>query len=613
MLNYILGKNIAFYIREHRGLVVISMLLATLASLFVVVPALLVQPIIDEGMKLGNDPVSWQIPWIEFDSGSWLSWRQTKRVIVDNVSPNRLLIILSFLIFISVLLKSVTEYFSELSATAFSNRAVRKLRIDLFNKFTSQPLEFHHKRKAGELVGRATADVDTLQKRIVHILVGLIKYPLSALVFLIYLFAKNYQMTLLIFLIGPIIIGLIRLFGRKLKKNSAKVQDAIAGVTSAFQESLICLKVIQSFCREPKEERKFKKLADNLYKRTMKWTRWDLGTSPAMDTAVFFILPAVLIFGKMYFEHTLGELMAMAYALSRVYGPVKKLAKVHNSIKTLQGATKRIFNIMNTPPAIQDKNNAEKLLRHQTSIEFRNVSFGYYPNELVLKNISLKINAGEMVAFVGTTGAGKSTLVDLIPRLYDVGQGNICIDDIDIRNVTLASLRGQIGIVNQETLLFHMTIAQNIGYGNDDFDMDKIIAAAKVANAHDFIMKQPNGYNTIVGDQGVLLSGGQRQRISIARAILINPAILILDEAASALDSESEKLVQKAIENLLGSRTILAVAHRLSTILKSDRIFVLEDGRIVESGNLQELLGINGRFRQLYDMQFQNNVDHAPL
>ncbi|RLB12664.1 MAG: ABC transporter ATP-binding protein, partial [Deltaproteobacteria bacterium] len=242
--------------------------------------------------------------------------------------------------------------------------------------------------------------------------------------------------------------------------------------------------------------------------------------------------------------------------------------------------------------------------RHRGSIEFDNVRFGYNAADLVLRGVSFKIRAGEMVAFVGSTGAGKSTLLDLIPRFYDVTAGAIRIDGMDIRDVTLKSLRRQIGIVNQDILLFHDTIANNIRYGNPSKGMNEVIEAAKAANAHEFIMAQPKGYDTVVGDQGTLLSGGQKQRIAIARALLTDPAILILDEAASALDAESERLVQETIERLHGTRTILIVAHRLSTILRADQIYVLEGGRIIESGSLEDLLALNGRFRQLHDLQF---------
>jgi subfamily B ATP-binding cassette protein MsbA len=413
---------------------------------------------------------------------------------------------------------------------------------------------------------------------------------------------------LLIFIVGPIVIGMIRLFGRKVKKHATKVQDATADVTSAYQETILCLKVVHGFFRGDYEVKKFRGLADELYKRVMRWNRWDLGIGPIMDVTGFLVLPVLLIVGKMYFHHTLGELVSMIYAFSRVYTPLRKLARVNNRLKTLQGATERVFSIMNTTPDILERPDARILPKHNKSIEFEGVHFAYSPGDPVLKNISFKVEAGDMVAFVGSTGAGKSTLLDLIPRFYDVTGGRIMIDGLDIRDVTLESLRRQIGIVNQETILFHDTIANNIHYGDPEQNTEGIPAAAKMANAHDFIMAQPKGYETVIGDQGSMLSGGQRQRLSIARAILINPSILMLDEAASALDAESERLVQAAIENLQGGPTILVVAHRLSTIMKADRIHVLEDGRIVESGTREELIALNGRFRQLCDMQYRKGT-----
>jgi len=606
MLNFILGKEIASYVRLHRGMVVCALILTAISTFFIVIPAYLLQPFIDEGMKSGSDPVSWKIPWIVFDSDSWLSWHRTERVIVEKITPNSLLVILTLVTFASVVCKSITVYLSELSAAAFSNRAVRSLRIDIFRKYIFLSMGFHQKRKSGVLLARATADIAVMQSSIVNILIGLIKYPLTVTVFLIYLFFMNYKLTLLVFIIVPLIIGLIRLFGNKVKKHSIRIQDATADVTAAYQEGLLCLKVVQGFFRGEYEVKRFRELADYLYKRIMRWNRWYLGMTPMLDASVFLVLPAVLLLGKIHFDHTLGELMAMMYAFSRTYGPVKKLAKVNNNLRSLQGATKRIFAIMNTAPDIQDRPGAKVLPRHKKSIKFDRVSFGYSAGNPVIKDVSFEVTAGEMVAFVGSTGAGKSTLMDLVSRFYDVTSGNITIDGIDIRGVTIESLRRQIGMVNQDTILFHDTIANNIYYGDPEKSTEEILATAKIANAHDFIMAQPKGYETVVGDQGTLLSGGQRQRLSIARAILIDPAILVLDEAASALDAESERLVQRSIERLKGTRTILVVAHRLSTIMKANHIYVLEGGRIVESGVLDELLAKNGRFRQLYDMQFSN-------
>jgi subfamily B ATP-binding cassette protein MsbA len=605
MLDLVLGKEIASYVRCHRSLVICALFLTALSALFVVVPAYLLQPFVDEGMKTGSDPVSWKIPWVSIQMEPVFTWHRKQVVLVRDISPNSLLILLTFVAFLSVLLKSITLYFSQLFATAFSNRAIRSLRIDLFNKFISLPLGFYHKRKAGELISRSTADLTVMQERIAGILIGLVQYPLTAIVFLIYLMVMNYRLTGIVFLAVPGIVMLIRLFGRKVKAHSLRVQDAISHITSAYQEVLLCLRIVQGYCAERAELDRFRVLAEQQYGKIMQWNRWNLGLGPMMDATVFLVLPAALIVGKVYFNHTLGELMSMIYAFSRVYSPVKSLARVNNELRTLQGATERVFDIMKTTPVIQVPPQARTLPRHRQFIEFSQVSFSYEPGSPVLRDISFRIIAGEMAAFVGSTGAGKSTLLDLIPRFYDVSTGSIRIDGVDIRDISLESLRRQIGIVNQEILLFHDTISNNIRYARPDTGMNEIIEAAKMAQAHDFIMALPLGYETVVGDRGALLSGGQRQRIAIARAVLADPAILILDEAASALDAESERLLQEALEALRGSVTLLLVAHRLSTISKADRIYVLEAGRILEWGTRDELLALNGRFRQLHEIQFR--------
>lgn len=610
MLKFILGSDIYSYVKQNRGLVFCALALTMISSLLATVPVYLLQPFVDQGMKLGVQAVDWKIPWIAFGGESWLAVQKTEIVLAEQVSPEKLLILLSVIGLLATIAKSLAIYLGGISAAAFSNRAVRSLRTDLFRKFISLPLGFHHQKKAGELIARATADLTIMQGRLAKVVTGLIQHPLTAAAFMAYLLLMSYQLTLLVFIVSPVILGLIRLFGRKVKKHAVRMQNATAEVTSAYQEALVCLRVIQSFFRGQAEVGKFRELADYLYRKVMRWYQWDLGVSPMMDVAGFAVLAAVLILGRSYFEHTPGELASMIVAFAQLYMPIKKLAKVNNNLRTIQGATGRVFGIMHTVPEIQDGRQARPLPRHTKSIALQGVSFGYKPGEPILKDIDFEIKAGEMAAFVGSTGAGKSTLLDLIARFYDVNQGSITIDGTDIREVTLESLRMQIGVVSQDILLFHDTIANNIGYGRTKCAMEEVVMAAKQAHAHEFIMAQPQGYDTIVGDRGTLISGGQRQRIAIARALMIDPAILILDEAASALDAESEKLVQEAIDRLRGERTILVVGHRLSTVMKADRIYVLEAGRIVEYGTREELLGKeNGRFRLLYDLQYGNGGD----
>ena len=601
MLERIIGKNIAYYVKQHRGLVAVSIILMAISSILVVVPAFLIQPFVDEAMKFGSEPVVWKIPWVDIQSG----FQRTNRVLLEGITPNMLLLILSGIAFISYFLKSIALYFSQLAAASFANRAIKSLRVDLFNKFLSLPMSFYHKQKIGTLISRSTADLTVMQERIANITIGLVQHPLTAIAFLGYLLLMNYQLTLIVFITIPIIVYLIRLFGRKVKKHSQRVQDAVAEVTSKYQETILCLKIIQGFCRDEWESNKFLQSADQLYKKVMRWNRWYLGLGPTMDSTVFLVFPVVIIVGKVYFRHTFGELMSMFFAFSQAYAPLKNLARVNNELRTLHGATARVFEIMQTEPDLKDRSGAKNMARHKESIEFRQVGFSYEPGSVVLKDLDFKIKAGEMVAFVGSTGAGKSTILDLIPRFYDVNEGGIYIDGVDIRDVTLPSLRKQIGVVSQDVLLFHDTIAHNINYGFHQKDLAEIEKAAQAAYAHEFILAQPNGYQTIVGDMGSLLSGGQKQRIAIARAILTDPAILMLDEAASALDAESEKRIQAAITEMKGKRTILVVAHRLSTIREADQVFVIEKGTILESGKWEELMALNGRFKQLYDMQFR--------
>jgi len=604
MLDYILGKDLAHYVKAHRGLLICSLVLTGLSTLFVVIPVYLIQPFIDEGMKSGIDPVTWKIPWVALHFEGGFSWNRTEVVLLEGVSPNRLVFVLASIAFLSMLIKSVIGYVSELASAAFSNRAIRSVRMDLFGKFVSLPLGFYHKEKTGELISRSTADLTVMQERISNILIGLIQYPLTAVVFLAFLLFSNYTLTLLVFLAFPLIVGPVRLFGRKVKKHSSRVQENTSYVTAAYQETLLCLKVVQGFFMSETEAKRFQDLANRLYKSVMRWCRWNLGLGPILDSIAFLVLPGLFVVGKVYFHHSLGELIALMYAFQRLYAPVRNLAKMNNELRTLQGSTERVFGIMRTTPSIRDDQGAIELPRHRQSIEFKDVSFSYEGGAAVLQEVSFSIRAGEMVAFVGSTGAGKSTLLELIPRFYDVTSGSITIDGTDVRQGTLGSLRRQISTVSQEVLLFHDTIAHNIRYARPDAGLEEVMQAAKAAYAHDFILAQPQGYDSLVGDRGTLLSGGQRQRIAIARAILANPSILILDEAASALDAESEQLVEASIDALRGGRTILVAAHRLSTVRKADRIYVLEGGRIVESGTREDLLDLKGRFRQLHDIQF---------
>ncbi len=354
MLDSILGKEIASYVKRHKMLVIIAIVLTTVSSVFALVPAILLQPFVDEGMNAGAELVTWKIPWIVFDSGPGLSWRRTELIIMESVSPNALLMVLTFVAVLSIICKSITTYMGGMCAAAFSNRAVKSLRVDLFKKFVSLPMGFFHHKKSGELVARATADLAVMQSLISNLLIGLIEYPLTAAIFLVYLCVMDYKLVLLALIVGPVIIGITRLFGKKVKKHAKRVQDATADVTADYQETILCMKIVHGFFKGGYEVKVFRDLAKTLYKRVMKWERWRQGLGPMMDATVFIVMPLALISGKVFLDHSLGELMAISFAFSRIYSPVKKLAKVYNGLRTLQGATGRVFGIMNTVPAIRE-------------------------------------------------------------------------------------------------------------------------------------------------------------------------------------------------------------------------------------------------------------------
>lgn len=639
MIDRIFGKDIGKYLKKHRLMMIATIIPAIITSLLALIPVIVTESFIDDGMmksiiepsalestkieektlsddgvikndiellalETGEDTTE-ELTKVIGKSGSTIINILTRYSILEDPSPNVIMITLAILFAISAFFKSITTYLGQMAAAAFSNRAIKSLRIDLHRKFMSLDQGFYHKNKAGDLISRSTVDLTVMQNSISNLCIGIVQFPLLIVIFLAYLLIKDYKLTLIIILAIPLILGIIHLFGKKVKKHSIRVQDATADITSVYQETLLCLKVIQGFCTAKNSSQNFQKSADFLYKKTMHWNRWFRGTGPVMDCMASIILPGILVVGVIVLKHSPGSLFAMLIAFQRVYSPVKSLGRIHIELRTLQGATKRVFGIMNTEPDIKEKRDALILPKQNKTIEFKNVSFSYKKEIPILQNVTFSINAGEMIAFVGSTGAGKSTLMDLIPRFYDVTEGQILIDGMDIRDVTITSLRKQIGIVNQEVLLFHDTILNNINCRTSDVNMKAVTEAATAAHAHDFIMEQPNQYDTVVGDRGSLLSGGQKQRIAIARATLINPSILLLDEVASALDAESEELVQKAIESLKGRCTIFAVAHRLSTIRNADRIFVLEKGKIVESGTHQELMNLNGRFKQLHHMQFR--------
>ncbi|MGI0492644.1 ABC transporter ATP-binding protein [Alkalinema pantanalense CENA528] len=481
------------------------------------------------------------------------------------------------------------------------------LRKDAFAHLQSLSLSYFEKAKTGDLSYRMTEDVDRIGEvinKLFHQFVPCILQLIGVLGFMIY---RSWQLTLATLIIAPLMAVLIGWFGEQMRQLSHRSQRRVSDLSSMLVENFSGIRLIQAFAaekyaidlfaEEAERNRQAKYVTDKL--RAIEYPV--VGFLQALAFCFLFFLGVWLISQGTLKPEQFGS---YCVAVSMLIDPINILASNYNEFKQGEASVDRIYELIAIQPTVMDAPQAIPLPEVSGKVELVNVSFAYQPDRPVLRDLSLLAEPGQMIALVGSSGAGKSTLVNLIPRFYDPQDGQILIDGIDIRQVTLRSLRRQIGIVPQETTLFSGTIAQNIAFGQTEIDLDAVQEAAKIANAHQFIMQFPQGYHTWVGERGVNLSGGQRQRIAIARAVLLNPKILILDEATSALDSESEALVQEALERIMEGRTVFIIAHRLATVRSSDRILVMEKGQIIESGNHEQLLAANGRYAGFYAQQF---------
>ncbi len=518
--------------------------------------------------------------------------------------------VVCIVIFLSFFFKNLSTYLHRIFFYYAQLKIVVRLRNELQETLLKLPLSFFHKRHTGNLTSVVFNDVNSIQTVLDSSFVKIFLAPLQIIIYLIILMLISWKLTIATLLIIPISGFIIVKIGQSMRRKSRRVLEQISMVVRDFQESISSIRIVKAFTAERKEIEKFKQTNQNYFKQAFRAKRLDFLTSPLNETIGVLIFTILLWYGGVMVFRGQGinaeDFMRFLIFLFMLFQPMKELSGLNNVLQSGMAAAERIFDFMNMPPETYEKPKAVPLNTFSDSIQFRDVSFSYDGETIVLKNINLTINKGEMVAFVGHSGVGKSTLVDLIPRFYDVTLGSLIIDGIDVRDLNLTSLRSQIGIVTQETILFNDTVRKNIGYGAETFTDQDIIQAANNANAWEFIQKMENGLDTMIGERGVTISGGQRQRISIARAILRNTPILILDEATSALDTKSEKLVQNAIEKLMHNRTVLAIAHRLSTILHADKIVVMDSGRIVDVGKHAELLERSPAYQQLYNMQFQD-------
>ena len=521
---------------------------------------------------------------------------------------SRTLLILGLVLIVMTFFKTACYFGASAVMVPLRNGIVRDIRIQIYDKILSLPMGFFSKERKGDIITRMSGDVTEIENSITQSLDMLIKNPILILVYLGTLIAISWQMTIFTIVIGPLIIWVMGSIGRKLKANSLVVQSFWSETMSELEETLGGLRVIKAFLAEGKMSKRFAKSSEQLRKASNRVHMRQVLAHPVSEFMGTALIVVVLWFGGTLILGNKASIDASTFIwymtiLYSVINPIKDFSKAGYAIPKGLASVERIDKILMAENNITDKENPVELSELKNEIRYTGVSFSYDQEREVLHDIDLTIPRGKTIALVGQSGSGKSTLVDLLPRFYDVTEGSITIDGQDIRNISLRSLRGLMGNVNQEAILFNDTFYNNITFGVKDATREQVIAAAKIANAHDFIMESENGYDTNIGDRGCLLSGGQRQRISIARAILKNPPILILDEATSALDTESERLVQEALERLMKDRTTIAIAHRLSTIKNADEICVLHEGNIVERGTHEDLIALNGYYKKLHDMQ----------
>lgn len=593
-------RRLLHYLRPSAGLLLLALVLMNIVALLEGAIRALLVPISDGLLAASGVTATPPVARNLIDFHRYLP-----------LGSQRTWIVIALLLILFTLVKGVADYFSQVLMAQIGQRAVFDLRCALYDHILRQSAPFFSTYHTNTLTSHLVNDVEKIELAVSRTLTDALRESFTLAVFLLAVFKLNWKLASFALLLGPLVYQATIYFGQRLRRTGARVQEGYQEILHVAQETISGHTVVKAFHAERMESERFRAAARRLMRSALKAARYAALSPPILEllgvvAAAGFILYAQHIIARR--DMTPGEFFGFLFFLFSLYDPVRKLSRLHNSMQHALAAAGRVFRLLDYHTEIPDRADALTLETFRDRIEFRQVSFTYHDgDDPVLQDVSFTVRAGEMVAIVGSSGVGKTTLTKLLPRFYDVTSGAILIDGVDIRQIRLDSLRRLMALVTQEVILFHDTVRNNIAYGRSDASEAEIEEAARAALAHDFICDLPAGYDTLIGERGVRLSGGQRQRLAIARAILKNAPILILDEATSALDAESELYVQRALANLMRGRTVIVIAHRLSTVRRADRLIVLDGGRVVEQGTHDELLARGGLYRRLYELQFADD------